>query len=122
MSVVLNFNYLVIRKSALEESYPGGLAAFRKDWMPNAPKDEEEDAHLVSFCSMGGGLAQLRDRLVECGLLESPGESNETVFQETIVRGEGSGCDWLEFDEEDGFLVCWLKGHDRGKLTYAYLR
>lgn len=58
MSVVLNFNYIVIRKSALEDSYPGGLDAFRADWIQESiGKDKDEDptcsalSQWVDICS-----------------------------------------------------------------------
>jgi hypothetical protein len=122
MSVVLSCNYLVVRKSAVEELYPGGLVAFRKEWMPTSPADEYEDPYLLSFMSMGGGIAPLATRLFECGFAQGDPLKSPNVFYGTEVRGKGHGCDWLEFGHQGGFLICWLKGKPRGKLAYAYLR
>ena len=123
MSVVLNFNYIVVRKTALENNYPGGLDAFRADWIPESiGQKNDEDQHLLSFISMGGYLQTLRKKLREIGLLEPEQRSSSAVFQGTDVHGSGDGCDWLEFDYEEGFLICWLKGKDRGPLSYAYMK
>lgn len=122
MSVVLSCNYLVVRKTAVEELYPGGLAAFRMEWMPNSVDAKDEDPFLLSFMSMGGGIDPLGMKLFECGF--GPGDPLKSlnVFCGTEVRGIGHGCDWLEFGHQAGFLICWLKGKPRGKLAYAYLK
>ena len=123
MSVVLNFNYIVVQKSALEIAYSGGLNNFRREWIPESIGDENaEDLHLLSFISMGGYLQPLREMLRDIGLIGCLKKSSSTVYQGTDVEGPGGGCDWLEFDEEEGFIICWLKGKHRGSLAYAYMK
>jgi hypothetical protein len=123
MSVVLNFNYLVVRKAAIESLYPNGMAGFRKEWIPQSIGQEaEEDTHLLSFISMGGFLEPLKKHLAECGIMPASGNAGPNAFAGTVAHGDSGGCDWLAFDKEDDFLVCWLKDKERGPLAYAYLR
>jgi len=122
MSVVLSCNYLVVRKTAVEELDPGGLAAFRKDWMPDSAGAKDKDPYLLSFMSMGGGIGALGVRSFECGFAQGDPLKSPYVFSGTEVRGIGHGCDWLQFGHQGGFLICWLKGKPRGKLAHAYLK
>jgi hypothetical protein len=123
MSVVLNFNYIVLRKSEIETRYPGGLQSFRTEWIPESLGNEvKEDQHLISLITMGGGLDSLGEKLWETGLLVEGKLSSTAVFVGTDVCGYGTGCGWLEFGEEEGFLVCWLRGGDRGSLAYDYMK
>ena len=126
MSVVLNFNYMVIKKSILEKKYPDGLDAFRHDWMPaDIGEQEYEDPFLLSFISMGGYLDPIIDKLIKLDIIvieKNHLRNQNEVYIGSEVHGPPENCEWLEFDYEEGFLICWLKGEPRGKLAYANLK
>lgn len=121
MSVGFLFNYLIIRKAALEKQYQGGLDKFRAELIPDYGDEAEEDPYLLCFVSMGWYLESLVDRLTEVGILGPDHSSTSDVYYGSIADENESECDWLTFGIEERYPICWLKGTSRGKKGRSYL-
>ena len=69
MTIAVSFGFLIIRKSSIENHYPGGITHFRQEWLPKKRKRlvVGEDEHLFGFYSMGD-LRPLIDKLDSAGL------------------------------------------------------
>jgi hypothetical protein len=99
MGIRLHCNVVIARKTSTEANFPGGVVRLRSEWPAYA-----EDEHLIAFCSMGQGSAELVERLLEFGL----GQSSIAFGDE--LEGIYEGCDWLEVVNEGiGRNTCWLK-------------
>lgn len=109
MAIVVRFNTLILRKSWLQEQFPGSLTAYRARHLPQHANFYIEDDRLVAHQSMVD-----LDREVE--LLRSAGmdlaDSSSTMnwcltHQEDTRLPES--C-WLEVHVVNGLFVCWCKG------------
>lgn len=110
MAVAIEFYNVIVRKSAIELRYFGGLDAFASQDLPNYLEDE----HLVriGFMSSSGAVG-FADELKRAGLhLSEDGESDFAI----ITTTEGSAPIWLSVGEREGQWACWLKGAPLGKL------
>ena len=131
MAIALAFNFLVIRKTAISEKYPGGIEQFRKDWLKPRPRRAPtgEDDHLFGFYSMGSYYQDVVDRLFEVGILDKDGTAHRSVARGDQIDGFYFDNDWLKLDEyyedvngKSGFLLCSLVDHDLGEVVEAYFR
>ena len=61
--ILVSFFFLAVRTDALEQSYPGGLAAFTK-----AHDGAQAADGIVAWCSMGGDVEALLEDLQRHGL------------------------------------------------------
>jgi len=91
MSIPIVFFTAVLKKQAIEASYPGGLARFLQD-RPGAPQDE----HLVGVSFMSGGdLQQFVDLLSAISFDISGGFAVGEMF-----NGEWEPCNGIEFQAQ----------------------
>lgn len=115
MAIQLSSITILIRKSEIDEKYPGGLDRFRSDWMI-VPTAFCEDDHLAAFSFRGHYYF---------GIEESCKEFDIAVAVGSEAAGFGEECDWLEkgvtVDEQDPTSgespICWLKGTDPGEIV-----
>ena len=107
MTIAVSFGFLIIRKSSIENQYPGGITQFRQEWMPKQRKRPVtgEDEHLFGFST------------------EETQPSPDLVFG-TVTTGLLTPCDWLQIEElaeplggREPFMVCWLAGSKRGEIV-----
>jgi len=133
MAIALRFNFFVARKASIEAKYSGGVEQFRTDWMKPTRRQMRlqeqygEDDHLIGFYSMGGYLAEVVEKLKVHGLQHRSGDLLIDFACGDEASGFENGCDWLEvtdwdgqFENRDGFRICWLKGSARGEIVEAF--
>lgn len=115
MAVQILFNSVVLCKSAIKNTYPGGLKQFNEALTRKCCAD----FYLVSVPFMNStDLNHFIDELVEKGF-HAP-RKERTTKDMAIVDFEGllSACDWLELGwKPNGMLYVWLKGTPTGNLV-----
>jgi hypothetical protein len=90
MGIRINFQTIVIKKSAVEKHYRGGIDAFRAKY-PFAA----EDPHLFGLASMSGGeFGELITEITDSGL--EPGTSFATG---EMLHGEIDKCPDIAFQQ-----------------------
>jgi hypothetical protein len=116
MSVLVEALSLIIPRTVLDVSYPGGTDAFMlKMCEPDVPSrlvcaDEE----LVSVSFPGADAAQVVGaQLLELGIVAV----DEDCFVEMAFVDQADGptlpCDWIEWRKcKGGYTCCWLAGTD----------
>ncbi|TWU11915.1 hypothetical protein CA54_07270 [Symmachiella macrocystis] len=108
MAVEIEFANVIIRKSAIEAKYPGGLDGFAESDLPNYIEDDT----LVRVGFMSTGEAHnLAGHLSQHGLT-----LNETAQSDVAVVQVDSIPDWLTIGPVDNSIGCWLIGTDPGSL------
>jgi hypothetical protein len=120
MSVLVEALSLIIPRTVLDVSYPGGTDAFmRKMCEPDIPERRAcADAKLVSVSFLGAAEARAVGlELLELGIVGA----DDDRFQEFAFIDQTDGptlrCDWLEWRRDpDGFMYCWLAGSEPGDL------
>jgi len=107
MAIAVSFGFLIIRKSSIDNKYPGGITQFRQDWLPrrrNRPLTGE-DEDLFGFYSMGGGMRPLIDSLEEAGFSTIETQPSPDLAFGTITDSFLASCDWLQIaglEEQNG--------------------
>jgi hypothetical protein len=116
MSVLVEALSLIIPRTVLDVSYPGGTDAFmRKMCEPDIPSllvcaDDE----LVSVSFPGAQAATaVSAQLLDLGIIAV----DEDCFMEMAFVDQAVGptmpCDWIEWrKDEAGYTCCWLAGTD----------
>jgi len=126
MTVAVSFGFLIIRKSSIENQYPGGITQFRQEWIPKQRKRPVtgEDEHLFGFYSMGGGTSLLIEKLKSVGFSTEETQPSPDLVFGTVTTGLLAPCDWLQIEElaeplggREPFMVCWLVGSKRGEIV-----
>lgn len=109
MAVEVEFANVIIRKTALDTKYPGGLDAFAMTELPNYIEDD----HLVRVGFMSTGAAyDLAGGLAQHGL------SFDDSKQSEIAVVQLNSCpDWLTIGQLQDTAGCWLAGSDPGPLV-----
>jgi hypothetical protein len=126
MTIAVSFGFLIIRKSSIENQYPGGTTQFRQEWLPNKKKRPivGEDEHLFGFYSMCEGLSVLSDKLETIGFTTVEAQPSPDLVFGTITSGLLAPCEWLHIEElaeplggREPFMICWLAGSERGEIV-----
>ncbi len=107
MAIQLSSIIILIRKSEIDEKYPGGLDRFRSDWtvLPTACC---EDDHLVAFSFIGHYYAGIEESCKEFDIAVAVGSEEGGVAEE---------YDWLETGVTGESPICWLKGTESGEIV-----
>jgi hypothetical protein len=110
LAVAIEFVNVIVRKSAAEKNYPGGLDGLARLDLPNYLEDE----HLVRVGYMSTREALgFAERLEAVGLRFSEnGESDIAV----ITWSDPETPLWLSVGECEGRGACWLRECSPGKL------
>jgi hypothetical protein len=121
MSVLIEALTLVMRRTTLDASYPGGADAMM-DWLTGEGVDARwvvEDEHLIAASFLTADLEPVIDVLLDRGflLLEEDGNSDAVVVD--ALLGFPAYCSWLEWAPPEGkpFSICWLAGTSPGELA-----
>lgn len=115
MSVVVDMFSVVVRVSALEEKYPGGLEGYVKD---HGDFTFCADTHLtrVGFMDSIPAMAHVSG-LEERGLVVSDEAGSPDVAMVDQFKGILHPCSWLRFAKHpEGYSYCWLAGTEPGEL------
>lgn len=114
VSVLLECSNVIVRRSAVERSYPGGLGQFGRD-VPDASYCA--DQHLVRVGFMASWDAEaFVEKLVERGFRFSTDDDSD------ICVADGpwptSPCRWLHFEPDNAAQGrCWWAGDEPGELA-----
>lgn len=116
MSVLVEAISVVVRRTTLQEKYPGGFAAYRAD-CPN--QTFCADAYLARVGFMDpSDVQQFVGHLQMRGLefLVDGAVADIAVLDQ--LRGPTMSCEWLRFARNaDGTALCWLNGEEPGDLA-----
>lgn len=117
---------VVVRRSAIEKRYPGGMAAYRAD-SPNHTLCADENLVRVGFMASGDIEEFLVRVLSRADLVRAPTEERKTLTMDArwvAIVEEGRGpwhpdaCRWLGYAQRiDGVCMCWLEGQAQGELA-----
>jgi hypothetical protein len=126
MSVLIECFSVVVQRSEIDSSYPGGLAGYEAD-CPNATFCADEHLVRVGFMAprdIGGFLLRVlaRARLASSptGRIEDVTMSAASVAVVEQRRGpwHPDKASWLGFARRaDGVSLCWLAGEPPGELA-----
>jgi ADP-ribosylglycohydrolase len=109
MAIPIHFNTVVIRRSALDEKYPGGFDGFRRSYGFGT---FASDDHLASLSFMGvEGIEDLVGELERAGLALAHRNGNGNIA--IVGTFSGGSAPWLS--RRDG--VCWLAGTEPGEIA-----
>jgi hypothetical protein len=111
MAVGMEFVNVIVRKSAVEAKYTGGLDGFVRRELPNYLEDE----HIlrVGFMSTGEAYAFLEE-LRRAGLWYSDDSSSDVAV---VTWGDAATPAWLGVGECEGRAACWLREEPPGALV-----
>ena len=110
MAVVIQFENVIVRKSAAEQKYPGGLAGIARLDLANYLEDE----HLVRIGFMSTREADdFANELATAGLRYSYDNDSDIAV---IPWANEATPPWLSVGECGGREACWLRGDSPGKL------
>ncbi len=106
MAIEIEFVNVIVRKSAIERCFPGGLDAFVRQDIPNYLEDE----HILRVGFMSTREAEeLAEKLVSTGV-----KFDSTRDSEIAIVLTDSVPVWLECGNVDGRYACWLAGTRAG--------
>jgi hypothetical protein len=111
LAIALQFVNVIVRRSAIERQYPGGLDGFARQDLANHLEDE----YLVRV-----GFMSTRDADGFVNELEAAGLrcSNQGESDVAIWHGFGGAPPpWLTVGECEGREACWLSDGPPGKLV-----
>lgn len=121
MSILVEALTLVMRRTTLNASYPGGAEAMLA-WL--AEEDVQArwvvaDEFLVAASFLTKEIYPVVDALIERGFLFSENDGNQDVLVVDALLGLPSHTSWLEWAPPKGeqFSVCWLAGTSPGELA-----
>ena len=126
MSVLVECFSVVVRCSAIERRYPGGMAGYRAD-CTNKTLCTDGNLVRVGFMAEADIPEFLIRVLSRAGLASTdtdvPGAT--TIAADCIAvieQGRGpwhpEAATWLEYAQEsDGVCLCWLSGEPQGELA-----
>ena len=112
MAVAIEFVNVIVRKSAVERCFPGGLDGFARQDLANLTEDD----HLLRVGFMSGGEAfRFASELEPAGLryLELDAASDIAV-----VWSGSAVPPWLSVGTVNGYPACWASDHPVGELTW----
>jgi len=110
---------VVIRNSAIEQQFPGGLRAFQ-DACPNQTLCSDGVLTRVGFMMLDDA-SFFRLRLIAHGLARSGDDCEGEIALIEQGRGCLFPCDWLTVERIEGRTLAWLRGTERGDIAHAQL-
>jgi hypothetical protein len=120
MSVLVEALSLIVPRSVLDVSYPGGTDAFLKQMLetPARCRCACADDRLVSVSFFGNDDATaVGTELVGVGIVAVDDDHFYELAFVDQARGPTMQCDWIEWRKhEEGYTTCWLAGTDPGPL------
>lgn len=119
MAIEMQCISVVVPKSAILASYPGGLARYEAD-CPN--RTFLQDNHLTRVGFMDpGDVGVFVKQLEQRGLrfLDSKDTAIDIVVID-MIGGPTVPCDWIEFATGQGGAKCWLRGTSPGKISRSH--
>lgn len=121
MSVLIEALTVVVPRSALDASFPGGAAAYiAAGAAPESPaRFAVADEHLTAVSFLAPEEAtRLIDSLLELGLVESDDNVPGDIAFVDQHYGPSTECPWLEWQRhDDGYTLCWLSGTEPGEVA-----
>ena len=125
MSVLVECYSVIVRRSAIESRYPGGMGAYEVD-CPNQTLCADENLVRVGFMVLDDLNEFLLRVLGRAGLASTPsGVPDLRIDPDGVaIVEQGRGpwhpeyeCKWLRYAERpDGVCLCWLAEHPEGDL------
>jgi len=111
LAVAIEFVNVIIRKSAVQGKYPGGLDGLARRGLSNYLEDD----HLVRVGFMSSPEAiGLAERLEAAGLDYAGNGGSEVAV---ITGADEAAPSWLSVGERFGRRACWLSGAPEGELA-----
>ncbi len=112
MAVAIEFVNVIIRKAAVERSFPGGLDGFACQDLPNLTEDE----HLLRVGFMSGSEAfRFTSKLEAAGLCHiNSGAASDIA----VIWGGSDVPPWLSIGYVNGYSACWASDHPVGELAW----
>jgi hypothetical protein len=113
LAVAIEFINVIVRKSAVERCFPGGLDAFARDELGNLT----EDNHLLRIGFMNPGDARaFVSELEAVGLRYRGLEADSDIA--VVVGGDSPVPPWLSVGSVNGHAACWASDHPVGELAW----
>lgn len=112
MALAIEFINVIVRKSAVERCFPGGLDSFARQDLANLAEDD----HLlrVGFMGTDDALAFVAE-LEAAGLRYRRMESGSDI----AVVWDGSAVpSWLTVGQVGGYHACWASEYPPGELVW----
>ncbi len=121
MSVPIEALTLVMRRTALDVSYPGGADAMA-DWLAEEALNARwvvGDEHLIAASFMTADIHPVLDVLLDRGFMLEDAEGDHEAVVVDAMLGVAYPCAWLEWAPPEGerFSICWLAGTSPGDLA-----
>jgi hypothetical protein len=111
LAIALEFINVVVRKSAIEAKFPGGIDGLVRRNLPNFLEDD----HLVTVRFMNPqDTSRFLDELEAAGLCYSRGDDPDIAV---VTTKDESSWPWLVLGVHEGRTACWLSGQSRGELV-----
>jgi hypothetical protein len=109
LAIALEFINVIVRKSAIEAKYPGGVDGFVRQDFANYLEDE----HILRVGFMSTSEAtRFVEELLGAGLRHS-----DDAASDLAVITWDTAPSWLTVGECEGRGACWLSGMPTGKLV-----
>ena len=119
MAIVLEFINLLVRRSTIEEKYPGGWAGCLRDYQYEIGGRVWYDDHLFRDGAMNPlDMKMIVEEWERLGFTTQADVEGKTVWQDVCVMEERSlgpipPCEWIEVDHRRG--VAYLAGTEPGE-------
>jgi hypothetical protein len=113
LAVAIEFVNMIVRKSAIERCFPGGLDGFARQDLGNLTEDD----HLLRV-----GFMSTRDAVGFVSELEAAGlrylglEPDSDIA--VVVGTDGTTPPWLCVGAVNGYPACWASGHPPGEVAW----
>lgn len=114
LAIAIEFVNVIVRKSAVDRSFAGGLDAFARQDLANLTEDD----HLlrVGFMSTADALDFVSE-LKAAGLRHLGPEADSDI---AVVTGNDSALpSWLSVGSVNGHAACWASGFPAGEVVFA---
>jgi hypothetical protein len=114
VAVAIEFVNVIIRKSAVERCFPGGVDGFVRQDLSNLTEDD----HLIRVGFMS--TAEALDFVSELDAVGLRYRGPEAGSDVAVVVGDDSALPpWLSVGDVGGYRACWASDHPRGELVWA---
>jgi hypothetical protein len=112
LAVALEFVNVIVRKAAVERSFPGGMDGFARQDLPNLIEDD----HLLRVGFMSGREAfEFVSQLGAAGLCYAESDASSDI---AVVWDGGTFPPWLAAGAIGGHWACWASDHAAGELAW----
>jgi hypothetical protein len=110
LAIAIEFVNVIVRKSAVEAKYPGGLDGFVRQQLANYLEDE----HILRVGFMSGHDAfRFVEELQAAGLCHADDGASDLAV---ITWDDTAVPSWLTVGECEGRAACWLSDRPPGRL------